>query len=265
VPLDFYGKVMDEGSNAIAGATVGFAWNKDSTNPFVNAGEKTLITQSDPEGLFSLQGERGRFLNIRLSKDGYYTPRPGVWSFKYSAETRFSPDSPVVFVLRKKGKAEPLIHITGTGFSAMRDFSLAEDGRPTEVSLRTGQQVAPGQGDLTVEFRAGVPVPEHPSTITWQCRVSIPGGGLVTTDEEYPFKAPEAGYLEFDEWSVGVTNWSGKINRQYYVRLRDGSFGRVNLRVIGVPREAYFRMESFLNPSGPRTLEYDPNKTMLAE
>ena len=85
--------------------------------------------------------------------------------------------------------------------------------------------------------------------------MTVPGGGLIQTDEEFPFLAPESGYQEFDQWNVGATNWTESLDKQYYVKLRDGNFGRVKLRVIGVPGRADFRMESFLNPSGSRNLE----------
>jgi hypothetical protein len=137
----------------------------------------------------------------------------------------------------------------------MRDFLLAADGKPTEVSLRDGRLTPAGQGDLKVEFQAGPPLDNFPSRISWQCQVMIPGGGLVQTDEEFPFLAPENGYQEFDQWNVGATNWTETLDKQYYVKLRDGNFGRVKLRVIGVPGRAFFRMESFLNPSGSRNLE----------
>src|SRR6266478_3271702 len=39
VPLDFYGKVVDEASNPIAGATVAFTWNKDDVTNHFRGGE----------------------------------------------------------------------------------------------------------------------------------------------------------------------------------------------------------------------------------
>ena len=148
-----------------------------------------------------------------------------------------------------------MIHISGIGIHTMRDYLLAADGKPTEVSLRDGRLAPVGQGDLKVEFQAGPPLDQFPSRISWQCRVTFSGGGLMETSEEFPFLAPENGYQEFDQWSITSTNWTESLDKQFYVKLRDGNFGRVKLRVIGVSKRAYFRMESFLNPSGSRNLE----------
>ena len=243
---------MDENSNAVVGAQVSFHWMEIPANE----GSKSSNTESDSRGLFSLRGAVGPSLTVSVSKEGYYTSRSTPDGFHYSLENdtfHADPQNPVIFSLRKKGVPEPLIHIAGIGLRTMRDFLLAADGRPTEVSLRDGQLAPVGQGDLKVEFRAGEPI--APSEISWWCQVSVPGGGLMENSEEFPFLAPENGYQEFDQWSITSTNWTESLDKQYYLKLRDGNFGRVKLRVIGVPKRAYFRMESFLNPSGSRNLE----------
>jgi hypothetical protein len=243
---------VDENSNAVAGADITFGWSEFPTEE----GARRAATKSDADGFFSLHDKRGPALDIWVGKEGYYASHGGQKGFSYMGGD-FSPDpqNPVIFNLRKKGTPEPLIHIAGIGLHTMRDFLLAADGKPTEVSLRDGRLTPAGQGDLKVEFQAGPPLDNFPSRISWQCQVMIPGGGLVQTDEEFPFLAPENGYQEFDQWNVGATNWTETLDKQYYVKLRDGNFGRVKLRVIGVPGRAFFRMESFLNPSGSRNLE----------
>ena len=253
-PIEFYGKVVDENSNAVVGAQVSFHWMEIPAND----GSRSSNVESGSDGLFSLRGAVGPSLTVSVSKEGYYTSRSTPDGFHYSLENdtfHADPQNPVIFSLRKKGVPEPLIHIAGIGLRTMRDFLLAADGRPTEVSLRDGRLAPVGQGDLKVEFRAGEPI--APSEISWWCQVSVAGGGLMETSEEFPFLAPEYGYQEFDQWSIASTNWTESLDKQYYVKLRDGNFGRVKLRVIGVPQRAYFRMESFLNPSGSRNLEFD--------
>jgi hypothetical protein len=252
-PIDFYGKVIDENSNVISGARVGFQWIESPDDEYGHRAS----TESDSQGLFSLNGKHGTSLEVSASKEGYYTPGPGFESFAYALSGHFLPDpaNPIVFHLRKKGRGEQLIHIAGIGLRTMRDFLLSGDGKATEVLLRDGRLAPEGQGDLRVEFWAGQPIEGAPWRITWRCRVRVPGGGLIQTEEEFPFLAPQTGYAESDEWAIDTTNWTEQVNKQYYVKLRDGRFGRVKLRIIGVPSRAYFRMESFLNPSGSRNLE----------
>jgi hypothetical protein len=255
VPIDFYGKVVDESNNPVAGAGIQFTWNQSPTE-IITGGDDTKTTSSDTDGLFALHGVHGPGLSVQVSKRGYYALRDNPWAFSYSISGHFSPDplNPIIFHLRKKGQGEPLIHIAGIGLHTMRDFLLAADGKPTEISLLDGRLTPEGQGDLRVEFQAGPPLDNFPSRITWQCQVTVPDGGLVQTDEEFPFLAPENGYQTSDAWSITGTNWTETLNKQYYVKLRNGDFGRVNLRIIGTTRP-YFRMESFLNPSGSQNLE----------
>lgn len=256
-PIEFYGKAVDENSNSVVGVSVHFRWAEKPSED----GMQTSDTQSDSSGLFSLHGKHGASLTVSFGKDGYYASHGGQKGFNYALGPNIlSPDPlhPIIFYLQKKGAPEPLIHIAGIGLHAMRDYLLSADGKSTEVSLHDGHLATPGQGDLQVSFQAGPQIDNYPTRISWQCTVTIPGGGLVQTSEEFPFLAPEVGYLSSDAWSVTVTNWTETVNQQYYVKLRDGNYGRVKLRVIGVPNGAYFRMESFLNPAGSRNLEPAP-------
>jgi hypothetical protein len=250
--IEFYGMVVDENTNSIAGANVQFAWIETPSE----AGEKSATTESDAEGRFSLQGKRGASLTVTVNKAGYYALH-GQKTFHYAVLGNFVPSflNPVVFKLRKKRHAEPLIHIGGIGLHAKRDYLLSAEGKPTCVSLLTGQLMPSEQGDLEVAFQAGPPVETYPSRITWKCQVTVPSGGLIQTDEEFPFFAPEGGYRTSEAWNITTTNWTDTVNQQYYVKLRNGNYGRINLRVIGVPSRAYFRMESYVNPSGSRNLE----------
>ncbi len=79
-PIEFYGRVLDENSNGVAGANIRFHWADMSED--VNA--NTSTTQSDVEGLFSLHGKLGRSLHVWVSKEGYYASHGGEESFLYS-------------------------------------------------------------------------------------------------------------------------------------------------------------------------------------
>jgi hypothetical protein len=251
-PIDFYGKVLDENSNAIAGASIRFSWSETP----LEGGHKTSLTESDTDGLFSLHGQRGASLQVWVSKDGYYTPKPGFRAFNYALTGHFLPEaqSPVVFRLRRKGAPEPLLRVAGTGLSTMSDYPLSGDGTPTEVSLRDGRQAPIGHGDLRVEVSVGEPLEGSPRRLRWRCRVTIPGGGLVQVNDEFPFLAPQDGYRQTDEWIVDERNRMQAVEKKYYVRLHDGKFGLVTLRVVGTA-SPYFGLSSLVNPSGSRNLE----------
>jgi hypothetical protein len=174
-PIEFYGKVIDENSNPVAGVSVHFRWATQTEDTAAT----TSTTESDTDGLFSLQGKRGRSLDVSVSKQGYYNSRRDKTGFLYALGSDiYSPDSfnPVIFHLQKKNKGEPLIHIGGIGLHTMRDYLLAADGKPTDVSLLTGQLMSVEQGDLQVRFQAGPPLDNFPSRITWSSSVTILAG-----------------------------------------------------------------------------------------
>jgi hypothetical protein len=252
VPINFYGKVVDEKSNALAGATVSFKWQE-------NRESRKGATLSDAAGLFSLENRRGTMSEVWVSKEGYYTPRPGFEGFSYAAWPRFSPDpnTPVVFQLRTKGTPEPLIRLAGP-MGGDRQYKLETNGAPTEISFFTGLRTSPGQGDLRVEFWRERPKDPQQRLFPWRCRISVPGGGLQTAPDEFPFKALEAGYDEMIEIvsEPRLDTWSDRVNRSYYVRLRDGKYGWIRLKVI-CSENPFFGLEALINPSGSRTLEYD--------
>jgi hypothetical protein len=261
VPLSFYGRVIDDASNAVAGASINFTWNKDDISNPLRGGENRLATQSDSAGMFTLQGERGRFLDVTIAKDGYYTPRPGTRSFRYSdsGRTPFSPDAsnPVIFLLKKKGIPEPLVRLAGA-IGGDRQYRLDVKGTPTEISLYTGERTLPGQGNLRIEYSMEPPFEAIPNHYHWHCRITVPGGGLLSTTEEFPFAAPVSGYTETVEANSEprFENWSSRLNGSFYVHLSDGNYGRINLKVI-CSDNPYFGVETWINPSASRNLEYD--------
>ncbi len=251
-PIEFYGQVLDETTNPVAGVQINFDCNDLSLN-----GTSFYQTTSDSNGMFAIKDINGKLLTVRVTKNGYYTYQPLVKIFFYAGENEnFTPDAnaPVIFWLRKKGQGEPLIHIAGIGLHSLRDYLLDIGGKPTELSLYDGKLTSADACDLRVEFKAGPPLDNLPSRITWNCQVTVPDGGLVETDDPFPFLAPSDGYKESDHWSLSETNWTDEIRKQYYLRLRGGHFGRLTIRILGTTRP-FFRMESFVNPSGSRNLE----------
>lgn len=250
--IEFYGKVVDEKSNSVSGAQVRFIWTETPLDE-----SQEWSTETDVQGLFSIQGKSGPTLQVEIYKEGYYTSRATPTSFHYAlADDIFHPDAsnPVTFILQKRREGDSLIHVGGTGLHSMRDFMLSLDGQATEVSLWDGHITQNGEGDLKVNFRVGAPLQEHSTRTAWECEVVVPGGGLVQANEEFPFFAPDQGYRQSD-YITTATNWTREIERQYYVKLPTGIYGRVRLRILGSSKRPYFRLESFLNPSGSRSLE----------
>jgi hypothetical protein len=255
-PIEFYGKVVDDNTNPVAGAGVHFIWTDLS-----NEGTSTKDVMSDEQGRFVLSNSKGKNLIVQVSKKGYYSYEPFGAAFNYAGENQnFSPDSanPVIFRLKKKGVAEPLIHIQ-SALGGAKGFRLPKDGTPVEISLTSGKVVQSG-GDLRVQcwtHNQGKTPGEH---YDWKCHISIPDGGLVLSSNEVDFLAPSEGYKTGDVIemrSEGGNDWSSHAKRLYFLKLANGHYARINFEVVA-GGDHFFQLESFLNPSGSRTLEFDP-------
>jgi hypothetical protein len=247
-PISFYGLVIDDAGAPIADADVKLTWSD------VNGGSSTS-TKSDLQGSFSLTGVVGKRLGVDVSKSGYvqYLDRnKNRFSFEYgsySDENYHVPNAakPVVFILRKKAEADPLI-VRGK----------------QEAQLEIGQKhtftIGPRGAVLIVER---LPDQGENRLRAWSAKISVPGGGLALSTEEFPVEAPENGYAE----SIEVTNktpkpiiWQGDNGAAFFVKTPQG-YGRVTVRnSIG---QSWVYVTSYFNPNPKsRNLEFDPSKVV---
>jgi hypothetical protein len=247
-PIDFYGKVVDEGTNPVAGASVTFGWSEFPTEQ----GARKATTTSDAQGLFSLHDQRGPSLDVWVSKPEYTSSHNGQWGFIYAhGAVKYAPDSsnPVIFVLHKKGEGTQLI-TSQNGMKSDVWVHVPPNNTPVTVDLLKKQVSTSGQL-LIDQFK-----PPFREATNWSFNLSIPDGGLVESDDGFQFEAPESNYqktLEFN-FNKGQTNWATQVTKQFYI-------------VFGEPRKyGWLRIESNLaqetvfltyaiNPSGSRNLE----------
>jgi len=251
-PIEFYGKVVDENTNPVAGASIQFGWMETPAKD----GERKATAKSDSDGLFSLQGERGPTLEVLVSKAGYYNSKKDRTGFTYgdSAPEKHSPSmlNPVIFHLRKKGKGESLITTDFPGFA--RIAQLHHDGTPVELDLLKGEKVPAGNGQLTLEFWRDISN-MNIQPFNWKFQLSALGGGLIEANEEFAFEAPEKGYQPSIVIDMPATNqdWQGEIRSKYYIQLPDGKYGRIDFYLL--PRNGVFEVQSVINSSGAHNLE----------
>jgi hypothetical protein len=260
MPITFYGRVVDQDDQPIPGAAVRFVWNDTSPR-----GTSQTETMSDATGRFSLLDQKGKGLSVYVTKDGYHTSvGKGGQSFEYAAffeghYHRPDPENPVTFRLVKKLDAEPLI--------ARRISERTSYDRPSYYDLERGtltpQPAADGGLKLTLE-RSESPQGQR---FDWKWKVEAVNGALLETKDEFAQMAPEEGYVPSWETSQAANAQDFRKNgrARFYVRSADNHFARVdvelvhpNLRSLG-PR---LTVNSFLNPSGSRNLEFDSAKTV---
>ena len=248
-PIEFYGKVVDENNSPVQGVQIDFACNDLSTE-----GTSYYHTASDSGGMFSITGIRGKLLSAKLSKTGYYVSKRDNDSFTYAGENvNFKPDAtnPILFHLRKHGQGEPLT-------TASSRLKVPLSGVPVNWSVLNGKQEISSERIVLICQSQAQLKQAGSREYDWSLKVTMPDGGLIETNEEFPFLAPESGYQPEILISMGAEKkelWQSMIQRSFFFRLRDGRYGRFNLSFIS--NNGVLRIDSCLNPSGSRNLEYD--------
>lgn len=253
-PIEFYGMVVDENTNPIAGAQVDFACNDLSPE-----GTTFYHTQSAADGLFSIREISGKLLTVKVSKMGYNAYQPFGAAFYYAGQTQnFVPSeaNPVIFRLKKKGIAEALVVLD-------ENFQISISGKPLEINLRSGKIGSIGQEKVILEFVKQSTGKTGERLYDWSFKITVPNGGLFLAADALDFSAPEIGYLPSDFIEVkssAAGSWQNRLQRLYFLKLPDGIFARISLDLM--THNGSLRIQAFVNPSGSRNLEFDPAKAI---
>ena len=247
-PIEFYGKVVDENSNAVSGASIHFRWIETPAED----GEKTEDTQTDSGGLFSLHGKLGRSLMVQFSKNGYVSSQGGQKGFLYAlGQDIHSPDpqNPVIFTMRKKGTPEPLL-------AMKRNYRIPRDGTPLSIDLSTGETANGENGDFVVRCWTKDEGKLSGQKYDWRCVITVPNGGLVLSDEEFPFLAVENGYKPSTEINMPADrpDWKNDVDLKVFFRVADGRYGRMKFSMVAGGQH-FCMIDSVLNLTGSRSLE----------
>ena len=266
--VKFYGKVVDQKNQPIAGAEVS-AYSKqyvESIKEQVAAGGGKIDTIhvqvfTDSKGLFSIMGYRARALQFEsIVKHGYSAP-PNLPEFTYSPlypNTHISKKSfPVVFKIREKLNPEPLIHTKS-------QKRLVIDGRSYAFNLKTGELTEnKDEENFKIKVRADYDAVEGPMYYPWGVEISVPEGGIILSQDPQSYLAPKTGYEPKLSWAFQAkeTNWNDRLKKAFYIKSKDGEFyAYVRLNLITFhTNNATLQMKVFLNPAGSRVLEYDPS------
>jgi len=226
VALNFYGKVVDENNQPVVGANVHYSWN----TAWVPGGSLFADTSSDGTGLFSLTGKRGKILEVTVSKEGYYPVEHGNGRliFEYadpSSPEWYEPDpnSPVIFHLRRKGEGAKL-------FSKSFDVPLNQNHPQDRINLMQGFIKPDGVLTITSDTSKHVNGAE---AFPWTVTLSMGEGGLVETDDQFPFMAPTSGYtstVTMDMTNLDRSVWRGQMTKTYYFYLPStNTYGRMTV------------------------------------
>jgi hypothetical protein len=177
--------------------------------------------------------------------------------YSYSAAADiFHPDpkNPIIFKMWKKGVVESLI--VGSKF-----YGINPDGQPSTIDF-VQQKKKNGinlPGDIIVRV-------ERPATIQprtkydWSYSIEAVDGGVISTADEFLYRAPMTGYQPKYEFTMSATNanWHSEVkNQQFYFKSRNGQvYGAFVVEIIPYYNDkSVFNVQYSVNSSGSRNLE----------
>lgn len=264
-PGSFYGQIIDQNSQPVAGVKIkcGLSYFNDDVLPGLKPHYDEFERTTDNLGRFSVEGQRGLSLDLKLQPMQGYEFRPtglGVTlrdiAAGQPAPTLSVPDKPYVFRAFKKGQAEPLIK------GGLTMYDCVPDGRSYIVNLRSNRAV---EGTSGGDFKLSIQRPPgrtNQSDYDWSVRIEGADMDLLETHDVFMYQAPESGYVSSWGFSrkAGEKDYTREVKAKFYIRSRNGStFGRIEIQIISDYREASgLIVDSWLNPRWSRNLEYDP-------
>lgn len=166
-----------------------------------------------------------------------------------------NPLQPEIFHLRKKGLGTDLIT---SQYGVIPDFTVTapKDGTPIWVDML--QRNAGDSGQMQIQLWNEIDQAARAIKV-WRLRLSMPDGGFLEENDEFPFEAPDNGYqsvLEFpspDSTSVHF----GISHKTYYIVFgQPRKYGRIDISASDHTGDVWFQYA--INPDGSRYLEPKP-------
>jgi hypothetical protein len=255
VPIDFYGRLQDQFSNAVTGATISFGVR------IFNGNESTVKNgqvESDSNGFFTISGYQGQDLSIAPQKPGYVLAATSTL-FKYShlEDNPFvsDPSNPTVIKMWKLHGGEPLLSINQRYKFHFADAPINFDLITGEIVLAGGDveiTVARSSGDITGRTRQD-----------WSVHIEAVDGGLIeSSGDEIAYEAPANGYHQSDDFVMSTNaphKWLGGFDQTFFLQSRHGQvYSKINFGIsINQYPDDYIWVEfhGIANTNGSRNWE----------
>ena len=262
-----FAKVLDQDNNPVEGVNVELKYHVQEG--FYKQIGKKAYTTTDRDGRFYLKffGTFSITGNLGLSKPGYWSTttledrswrEPGA-----SPETKSSKSNPIVFRMWRVGHPEANL------FRSVAGVDPPPDGTPYGVDLT----VHPTKLTPDIDPSATVIVSaknlqrekskdrdKKYEPVDWVLTVEVPNGGLIQTDEIFPYRPPEAGYSPA-RWELHVNatdpNWRD-VKKRFYIKLENPTrYGliQVTANMDPIRDKVHLSVSGRLNLSGSRNLE----------
>ena len=258
---DFYGKVVDQYGKPVPAANVTAEVNRSSGRG------STQRTQTDANGLFQFTGLRGRSLYVTPEKPGFQIQGHGLGE-RGANGPETSPTQRAAYTMWNLKGPEPMIH------KEMSSRTIQPDGRVYTVDF-IKNQITEGTntpGDMTIQIQRPPDIKPR-EKFDWSFTMAANGGGFIeVTNDAYLNEAPGDGYqrqYQMVRYATNVLNYSTwplyRTDRTFYLKSRGGQvYGHFQIKELepDYRGKAALRIESFINPSGSRNLEFDPAKQL---
>jgi hypothetical protein len=255
VPIDFYGKIIDQNGDPVVGAEIEYGIAGYSVTKVIDVTTGFAISSS--EGIFEINNENGEKLFIREIKKKNYTyyvtqnPKSSFDYWAYGSSSRFVPNEnePIVFYVRKQEEL---------AFTLKSDRLMSKDldfGKVFYGSLKDGR-VWPNDHprfNFQRDFEMVVQRREGQDPLLTITMLGENAGVILSTETVY--EAPANGYnssleiiCEDDEKYV------------FFMRNKEGLYAKIEGYFSTMePDHSLVRTDitSWLNPYGDRNLEAD--------
>ena len=251
---DFYGKVVfaDQYGKPVAAADV-----TAEVSLAMGRGDSQK-TQTDSAGLFQFTGLRGRSLNIVPSKKGFQIEGHGL-GLKGLHGSETSPSNRTVYTMWKLKGPEPMIHYR-------KLFNVKSDDRVYTLDFLS-KSIEEGTNsicDFHIQFQRPLQIKPR-ENYDWSFVMTGIGGGVIeVTNDDYLNEAPAKGYQSRYELNMASSDpkWRGSSETTFYLKSRNGkAYGHFHIRIESVYRDgSSMEIESYINPSDSRNLEFEPSK-----
>lgn len=251
-PIEFYGMVIDQDSNALSGVKIKAVvrhWTMPNpTIPLAGSKDIPLEATTGMEGRFGLTGATGDGFGVLLFKDGYEaeSQRNGFGAGSYSY------DNPVVFKMWSTNIHEKLI-------GGDKKLQIIPDGRYYFINLTDCTINESGQGDLKVWINYMNQVQDS-KLYDWSAGIEAVNGGLLEQGLGSPmYEAPADGYVPAFQINQKIKGYQGGEtgSHQFFLRLRNGQiYGQMTIDLYAPFNEipGLIRLSYAINPSGSRIL-----------
>jgi hypothetical protein len=252
-PIALYGLVVDQDGNPVPGVKVRVGvrhWNVVTPAPWGAQGQTIPLEKvTAADGRFEMRDVTGDGVHIEsISKSGY--------QLSPKARNHFGPSSgsienPVIIRMWKEQAAEPLV-------SGNRIFGI-DSSKVYTLDLITGKKT---EGLAVGDLRVSITRPDGVSRrdkYPWSFSIEGIEGGVVESNDEFMYLAPESGYEPKYEMQLDPkeSSWAPLVKKQFFLCSRGGGvYGRIQIEVRSIYNvHSALEIDYAVNPAGSRNLQ----------